>query len=75
MATKTQELEDMTLEMGPSATTAQLLAQVAKAQGWPGVESLLRLEGEGLTARAAHCSGLAALCSAADDGAPRGGRV
>eukprot|EP00887_Chlorella_sp_A99_P000128 scaffold16.g128.t1 len=46
MATVTHMLDDLTVEVDPATTTpTDLLAQVAKAQGWQPVDSLLRLEG------------------------------
>ena len=45
MATVTQLLNDLTLELDPAAIPADVLAAVAGAQGWAPADSLLRLEG------------------------------
>jgi hypothetical protein len=46
MSTKTELLEDLTLELAPGATPADALAALAAKQGWAPAEQLLRLEGE-----------------------------
>lgn len=46
MATKTEQLAEITLQVDPATTTpGDVLAQVAAAQGWAPPDSLLRLEG------------------------------
>ncbi len=46
MATKTEELKDISVDVDPNSTTvAELLAMVAQTQGWAPVKELLRLEG------------------------------
>ena len=46
MATKTEELEDIFLDVDPATTTvAQLLQKVAEANKWEPTDRLLRLDG------------------------------
>jgi hypothetical protein len=45
MATKTDNLDDLTIDIDDKATPAQLLKTVAQKQQWQPVEELLPLEG------------------------------
>jgi hypothetical protein len=53
MATKTEILDPLELEVEPSITASALKALVAKQLQWEPVEELLRLEGFGARAEAA----------------------
>ena len=60
METKTEMLEDVTLDVQADATAAEVLKTIAEKQGWQPVDTLLRLEG-----RVVRLQGLAG------DGAPQ----